>query len=198
MDDQPPGPTAAGHPLRTLGRWLTGPPPGERVTPVDRFNTLISRAAMLLTGVAVVITFYEVVLRYVFFSPTLWVNELTLWLGSVIFLVAGVYAMQRRAHIRITAAYDLMPVRLQVACDILSTLVIVAYAAMMLTAGLPVAWKTLVSWERFGTFWNPPIPATVKPLVLIATALVAVQAVNNLLVDSLPRLRRDPPMRDSA
>ena len=181
----------SGSLLRALGKWLISHPADDRVTVIDRINALVSRLAMLLTAVAVIITFYEVVMRYVFFSPTLWVNELTLWIGSVIFLVAGVYTMQRRSHIRITAAYDLMPTTLQVFCDVLATLVVVAYAAMMIVAGFDVAWKTLVTWERFGTYWNPPIPATVKPLVLIATALVAVQAINNLLIDSLPRLWRE-------
>ena len=190
MDDDTRKLLESGSLLRALGKWLISHPTDARVTFIDRFNALVSRLAMLLTAVAVIITFYEVVMRYVFFSPTLWVNELTLWIGSVIFLVAGVYTMQRRSHIRITAAYDLMSTRLQVFCDVLATLVVVAYAAMMIVAGFDVAWKTLVTWERFGTFWNPPIPATVKPLVLIATALVAVQAVNNLLIDSLPRLWR--------
>ena len=167
-----------------LAHWLTARPPEKTVTWVDRFNTFVCKAAMMLTAVAVVITFYEVVLRYVFGKPTLWVNELTLWMGSVIFLMAGVYAMQRRSHIRITAVYDLMPPRLKLACDAFSTLVVAAYAAIMIAAGYEVAWKTLISWERFGTFWNPPIPATVKPLVLIATGLVAVQAINNLFADA--------------
>lgn len=190
MDERTRGLIESGSLLRGLGRWLTSRPPEARVTVIDRINAFVSRVAMLLTAIAVIITFYEVVMRYVFFSPTLWVNELTLWMGSFIFLLAGVYAMQRRSHIRITAAYDIMPLKLQVACDILSTLVVVAYAALMIFAGFKVAWHTMVTWERFGTFWNPPVPATVKPLVLIATFLVAVQAVNNLLVDSLPRLRR--------
>ena len=169
--------------LRGLRVWVLGRPDNPRVTPVDRFVSVLSRLAMFLTVVVVVITFYEVVMRYLFQSPTLWVNELTLWLGSVIFLVAGVYTMQRRAHIRITAVYDIAPRSVRLIFDIVAVLVVVAYAAMMIYAGFGVAFDTLMRWERFGTFWNPPIPATVKPLVLIVTFLVAVQAVNNLLAD---------------
>lgn len=183
MDKQSPRPDQTGSLLRRLAEWFVARPPEATVTWIDRFNTFVCRIAMLLTAVAVIITFYEVVMRYIFGKPTLWVNEMTLWMGSVIFLMAGVYAMQRRSHIRITAVYDIMPPRLKLACDALSTLVVVAYATAMIAAGFKVAWSTLISWERFGTFWNPPIPATVKPLVLIATALVAAQAVNNLLVD---------------
>ncbi len=179
--------------LKRIWAWLVARPPEPMVTWIDRFNGFVCRVAMALTAIAVIATFYEVVLRYVFGKPTLWVNELTLWMGSVIFLMAGVYAMQRRSHIRITAVYDLMSPRMKLLCDVLSTLVVVAYAFMMIYAGFGVAWKTLISWERFGTFWNPPIPATVKPLVLIATALVAIQAVNNLFADSRGTLNSSGP-----
>lgn len=185
MDEQSKKLIDSGSVAKGLYVWLTARSETESFTFVDRFNSVVCRLAMMLTAVAVIITFYEVVMRYVFFSPTLWVNELTLWLGSVIFLLAGVYAMQRRSHIRITAVYDIMPPRLQYFCDIVSTLVVVAYAGLMIFASYEIAWKTLITWERFGTFWNPPIPATVKPLVLIATLLVAVQAVNNLIVDTI-------------
>ena len=169
--------------LRGLRVWVFGRPDNPLVTPIDRIVTVLSRLTMFLTIIVVLITFYEVVMRYLFQSPTLWVNELTLWLGSVIFLVAGAYTMQRRAHIRITAVYDIVPRSVRLVFDIVAVVVVVAYAAMMIRAGFGVAFDTLVRWERFGTFWNPPIPATVKPLVLVVTFLVAVQAVNNLLVD---------------
>jgi len=38
-------------------------------------------------------------------------------------------------------------------------------------------------WETFGTAFDPPIPATLKPMVLLIVALVAVQAVINLISD---------------
>lgn len=172
-----------GNVLRGLWVWVFGRPDNPRVTPIDRLVSALSRLTMFLTIIVVLITFYEVIMRYVFFSPTLWVNELTLWMGSVIFLVSGAYTMQRRAHIRITAVYDISPRPVRLAFDIVAVIVVVGYAGMMIYAGFNVAFDTLMRWERFGTFWNPPIPATVKPLVLIVTFLVAIQAVNNLLVD---------------
>jgi hypothetical protein len=37
--------------------------------------------------------------------------------------------------------------------------------------------------ETFGTAWDPPIPGIVKPFLIIAIVLVAVQAVSNLIAD---------------
>ena len=74
-------------------------------------------------------TFFEVVMRYLFASPTLWVNELTLWLGSIVYLAAGLYTMQRRAHIRITAVYDIVSPNVRLFFDYLAIFVLVVYAS---------------------------------------------------------------------
>ena len=174
--------------------WLLAPPPDETATIVDRVTTVMSRAAMFLVVFIVAIIFFEVVMRYVFVSPTLWVNELSLWLGSIIYLLAGVYAMQRRAHIRITAIYDIVPRNVQRVFDLLSLLVIVLFAFAMVYASWDVALDTLLRWERFGTAWDPPIPATIKPLVLIATTLIVVQAFSNFVID----IRKEKGERPSA
>ena len=45
-------------------------------------------------------------LRYAVEAPTLWANELTLWIGGFVFLCSGLYGMQQRSHIRIFLLYD--------------------------------------------------------------------------------------------
>ena len=186
---------AEGRPaLRRALAWLLAPPPDETVTWIDRATTFVSRIAMLLIVVIVGIIFFEVTMRYVFFSPTLWVNEMSLWLGSMIYLLAGVYTMQRRGHIRITVVYDAVSRRVRRVFDFLALLVVLVYAFAMIYASWDVALDTLLRWEKFGTAWDPPIPATVKPLVLIATFLVAVQAVNNFIID----VHEDKPERPLA
>ena len=163
--------------------FIAARPDNERVTVVDRVVTVISRMAMFLILFGVGITFYEVFMRYIFASPTLWVNEMTLWLGAMIYMVAGAYTMQRRSHIRITAVYDIVSGRTRVVFDYVALFVVVVYAVLMLVGGYDVAWEAFITWERFGTVFDPPIPATIKPLVIIVTLLVAVMALNNLLVD---------------
>ena len=150
---------------------------------IDYISLGISRVAMLLVAVIVTIMFLEVVLRYVFERPTLWVNEMSLWLGGMVYLLAGVYVMQQRGHIRIFIVYDLVPRWLQRVFDLLSTLFICLFSAAVVYGGFGEAWAKLMRWETFGTAWDPPIPATMKPLILITVTLVAVQAVANLIAD---------------
>lgn len=155
----------------------------EKLTLVDRLSLAISRVAMWLTAVIVGIIAYEVVMRYIFGMPTLWVNEMSLWLGGMIYLLAGVYAMQRRAHIRITALYDQVPRNVQRVFDTVALVVVILSAVGVSVGGYKSASRALMVFERFGTAWDPPIPATMKPLVLVAAALIAVQALSNYIVD---------------
>jgi TRAP-type C4-dicarboxylate transport system permease small subunit len=121
--------------------------------------------------------------RYVLNAGTLWANELSLWLAGFVFLCAGLYAMQQRSHIRIFLIYDMFPRWLQHVCDVISTVLIVLFAFFLVYGGYGEAFAKFGRWETFGTAFDPPIPATIKPTVLFIVSLVAIQAVVNLISD---------------
>lgn len=147
----------------------------------DIVSLVCSRIAMIMTALIVIVMFYEVVSRYVFARPTLWANELSLWIAAFVFLFAGQYAMQQRSHIRIYVIYDLMPRFLQKASDILSLLLLLFFVFAMVWGGYDDAMRRFLRMETFGTAWDPPIPGIVKPAILIIIVLVAIQAISNLV-----------------
>ena len=123
------------------------------------------------------------VARYVFSRPTLWANELSLWIAAFVFLLAGQYAMQQRSHIRIYVIYDLMPRWLRKTADCISVFLIWVFAFSLVWGGYADAKTRMLRMETFGTAWDPPIPAVVKPAILIIIVLVALQALSNLIAD---------------
>ncbi len=149
----------------------------------DRLALFVGRVTMLLVVILVVVMVFEVIARYVFEHPTIWANELSLWMAGFVFVLSGLYAMQQRSHIRIYILYDLFPRWLQRVCDSISVFLIVLFAAALIYGGWGEAMAKFLRWETFGTVFDPPIPATLKPLVLIAVSLVALQALVNLIAD---------------
>lgn len=150
---------------------------------VDIISLIFARLAMIGIVAVVVVMFYEVVARYVFEKPTLWANEFSLWMAGFIFLLAGLYAMQQRSHISIYIIYDLMPRWAKKTADVVSVGLIWLFAISLIWGGFNEAWDKMMRWETFGTAWDPPLPGTIKPGILILIGLVAVQALSNLILD---------------
>ena len=151
--------------------------------PADRLSVFIGRVTMMLVLLLCGVMLYEVFVRYILNAATLWANELSLWIAGFIFLSAGLYAMQQRSHIRIFLLYDMCPRWLQRTFDVISTALICAFAFFLIYGGYGEAFDKFYRWETFGTAFDPPIPATIKPAVLIVIGLVAVQAIVNLISD---------------
>jgi len=149
----------------------------------DIFSLVWGRISMIAVAAIVFVMFYEVVSRYVFVSPTLWANELSVWLAAIIFLLSGLYAMQQRAHIRIYIIYDMFPTWLRKVSDTISVVLIWAFAVSLTWGSFNEARDKFFRGETFGTAWDPPIPATIKPAIIIVVVLVAIQALSNLIAD---------------
>ncbi len=156
----------------------------QRWRPIDRVALFIGRVTMILIISMTAVMLYEVFLRYVLEAPTLWANELTLWIAGFVFLFSGLYAMQQRCHIRIFMLYDVVPRPVQHLFDVISVLLLWFFAAFLIYGSfLQVFVVKFYKWEMFGTAFDPPIPATVQPMILIVIALIAIQAAINLVAD---------------
>ena len=156
----------------------------QTVRPIDRIALFFGRITMILIISMTLVMLYEVLMRYAIEAPTLWANELTLWIAGYIFLFSGLYAMQQRCHIRIFLLYQVVPRNVQRVFDTISTALIVVFAIGLIFGSYKQVFVTkFYRWEMFGTAFDPPIPATVQPMILIVMALIAAQAVINLICD---------------
>ncbi len=171
----------------------------EGFGPVDHLALFIGRVTMMMIAIMTMVMLFEVFMRYVMERPTEWANEMTLWFASFVFLTAGFYAMQQRCHIRIFLLYDAVPRWVQRVFDCISTLLIVLFAFFLVYGSYKQVFANkLYKWELYGSAFNPPIPATLQPMVLIMITLVACQAVLNLISDwnEAPVIHTDEPDAD--
>jgi TRAP-type mannitol/chloroaromatic compound transport system permease small subunit len=151
--------------------------------PLDMVSHSFSRIAMWAPFFIVLIILYEVVMRYFFAAATLWVNEMSLWIAGGIYLSAGLYALLQRSHIRIFIIYDMVPLWLRRVFDILSTVCVGIFAFAVIWGGFGEAKAKFLRWETFGTAFDPPLPATIKPMILIVMLFLALQSISNLVRD---------------
>ena len=151
---------------------------------IDRIALFFGRITMIMIISMTSVMLYEVFLRYVVEAPTLWANELTLWIAGYVFLCSGLYAMQQRSHIRIFILYEIVPRWLQKTFDVISVVLLCIFAFFLVFGSYAQVFIIkFYKWEMFGTAFDPPIPATVQPMILIIVTLIAIQAIINLIVD---------------
>jgi TRAP-type C4-dicarboxylate transport system permease small subunit len=147
---------------------------------IDALNRLLGERLCFLYLAAVVITAYEVVLRYLFNAPTSWGFELTILLCAICYLLSGGYVTLQRRHVAITAVYDLMPARARWWLDLFAMLVGILAMGLLVWAAWRSAVKAITLVERTGSAWNSPSPAIIKPLIALGAALIVLQLLVQL------------------
>ncbi|HEX5514779.1 MAG TPA: TRAP transporter small permease [Gammaproteobacteria bacterium] len=87
--------------------------------------------ATLFAGMTLV-TFIQVVLRYVFNTGLLWALEASIYMFAWMVLLGISYGVRERAHIGVDAAVRLLPLRWQRAVGLVGIAVCLVYASYML------------------------------------------------------------------
>jgi TRAP-type C4-dicarboxylate transport system permease small subunit len=147
---------------------------------IDRLNRLLGERLCYLYLAAVVITAYEVVMRYLFDAPTVWAFELTILLCAICYLLSGGFVTAQRKHIAITSVYDLMPARIRWWLDLLALLTGILAMGLLAWAAWRPAVLAVTIVERTGSAWNSPSPAIIKPLIAIGALLIVLQLLVQL------------------
>ncbi|MFI8480093.1 TRAP transporter small permease subunit [Pseudomonas sp. NPDC078700] len=150
---------------------------------LDRLIQRIGQAIAWLVFLAMLVSVYEVIMRYAFNAPTDWAHETTTFLVASIFALGGPYALATNRHIQIRILLDRLSPRKRNWLEIFNLVLgvvfclAIGYAAWVLafnaTHSPTGAWRL----ETSGSAWNPPLPAFTKIVILIAIAIMAVQQV---------------------
>ena len=147
---------------------------------IDRLNRLLGERLCYLYLAAVVITAYEVVMRYLLNAPTSWAFELTILLCAICYLLSGGFVTAQHKHIAITAVYDLMPPRIRWWLDLVAMLTGILAMGLLVWAAWRPAVLAVRVMERTGSAWNSPSPAIIKPLIAIGALLIVLQLLVQL------------------
>jgi C4-dicarboxylate transporter DctQ subunit len=119
---------------------------------------------LLLTAMTL-ITFSQVVARYVFNAGAVWALELTTYLFAWLVLFGASYGVRVGAHIGIDAAVKHLPPKLYQAGGVLATVLCIAYCVIMFVG----AWEYVSQIYMLGIECEDlPIPQWVPYIILPA------------------------------
>ncbi len=151
---------------------------------VTRTVHAVGNLASYLFLCIVVISAFEVLMRYAVGQPTVWVHELSIAFAATCFVIGGPYVHAERRHITISYAYDKMPPQVKVWARLLCSLLTLAFLVFLTYATALQGWQALQHGETTGTALNWPIPAYLKTLFAFCAAIMTVQTAVHVVEDA--------------
>ncbi len=115
--------------------------PGSSVT--DRLEETLIAA---IIGLMAIITFANVVARYIFNSNILWAQELTVFMFAWLVLLGACYAVKKSSHLGVDLLINSLSPEMRKALGLLVAAVCLAFAFLMLKG----------SWDYWANFANLP------------------------------------------
>ena len=135
-----------------------------------------------IIAILTVVLIFEMVMRYAFNAPTVWVHETTQYLFVTYAFIAGAYTFRVGLHVNMDIFYRRFPTRTKAAIDLFTSLVSLGYIIGLLWWGGLEALESIKVWEFSTTVWAPPI-YPFKAMIPIGAFLVLLQWLAKFIRD---------------
>ena len=149
---------------------------------IEGLSILVGRAFGWCIMILTFSVSYEVFVRYVLNSPTVWAFDMMVQMYGALFLMAGPYALAQDTHVRGDVLYRLFPVRWQARVDL--TLYILFFFPGIL-AIFWFGWEIASdSWRYKEVSWNSPARIQIyffKTLIPLAGFLLILQGLAEIV-----------------
>ncbi|RJR18477.1 MAG: TRAP transporter small permease subunit [Desulfobacteraceae bacterium] len=151
---------------------------------VDSINDFLGKVAAFLMVPLVLITAYEVIMRYVVKRPTIWAWDLNTQVFAAIAMLGGGYTLMQKGHVVVDVFVIKMDPRKRALLDIFTSLFFFGGVIVLLAGGWEMAWMSIKANETMPTVWAPPF-YTMKLLVPVGAFFLLLQGVSEFLKNIL-------------
>jgi TRAP-type mannitol/chloroaromatic compound transport system permease small subunit len=149
---------------------------------IDRFTDVVGLAVAWLNVPMVLAVSYEVVARYFFHAPTIWVYDVTYMLYGTIFMLGAAYALHKGAHIRTDFFFDAWSIRTKGMIDSIAYLALFFPSLILFfVVGADEGWYAFTINETSEqTPWRP-ILWPFKMVIPLTCLLLMIQGVSEVI-----------------
>ena len=126
---------------------------------MEIYDKIIKYSGYLASALFISIGFivsYEVIMRYIFNSPTIWVNEISRFLQIWATYLALTYSFHKKDFIRITVIYDKLNESGKKVLDFISFIFILIFSCFVVYYGWLIAYDSLKVGRTSSTILDVP------------------------------------------
>lgn len=157
--------------------------PGNRITRIlDWISEQSGVFVALWTVNAVCAYFYEVISRYLFDAPTIWVHQASYLLFGMQYLLAGGFALLHGDHVRVDVVYIKLPRRAQVGMDIFTSVFFFIFAIALIGTSWRFFSDSFSMLEVTDETWRIQY-YPVKAMMVLGAFILALAGLSKLVKD---------------
>ena len=149
---------------------------------IDALSIWTGKAASWLVLIVVVFVVYEVLMRYVFHLPTLWVSESMVFGCGITYVLGAAWALQDNRHVKIDLIYGRLTPRQRAIIDSITFIFFVLYLSLFLWATAKYTWQSVLVGETTGSAWDPPV-YPIKVALVVGVFLLLLQGIAKFIRD---------------
>ena len=126
---------------------------------MNYYDKIVKYSGYLASALFIAIGFiisYEVIMRYLFNSPTIWVNEVSRFLQIWATYLALTYSFHKKDFIRITVIYDRLNETGKKILDFISFIFIIIFSCFVVYYGWLIAYDSLKVGRTSSTILDVP------------------------------------------
>jgi TRAP-type mannitol/chloroaromatic compound transport system permease small subunit len=125
------------------------------VRAIDASSDMVPKYVCWLILALMALTFYDVVMRYFFNDPTIWIYEFVGLLFGPLWLLVGAYLLTHDEHVRMDILWRRLTPRQQAIVDLVTYTLFLLYAILILIYGCDWFWTSLIRGGQSRTIWHP-------------------------------------------
>jgi TRAP-type mannitol/chloroaromatic compound transport system permease small subunit len=149
---------------------------------IDGLSIAVGKAGSWLIFAVVIFIIYEIVMRYIFHLPTLWVSESMVFGCGISYVLGAAWALQDNRHVKIDLIYGRLTARQRAAIDSLTYLFFALYLGVFLWAAGKYTWQSIMVRETTSSAWDPPV-YPIKIALVVGTGLLLLQGTAKFIRD---------------
>jgi TRAP-type mannitol/chloroaromatic compound transport system permease small subunit len=160
---------------------------------IDSISEWTGRSVSWVCVVLVLVLCYEVLMRYVFSSPTSFVHELSGMLGGTIAALGWSYTHRYRGHVRVDVIYTHLSPRGKATIDVLLTLLLFfpLIAILIKNSAESALFAFKMGEVSRLSFWYPPA-WPIKTVMFLGLSLFAFQGIAHFIRDFYQLVKDKP------
>jgi len=149
---------------------------------VENLSDRVGKVFGFLIYPIMLVLVYEVTMRYLFNSPTIWAHETSCMLYGTHFVMGGAYALRHDAFVNVEVLYMRFSKRKKAIVDLITWTMFYLFVGVLVWKGLPWAWSSFSVREFSDSTWGPYI-WPVKFTIPIAAFLMLLQGSTKTIKD---------------